>query len=410
MTISNSPNQLPSRPSVRLLSNRRRIHVLSSPTTAFVLSYPTIGFYSLLALTSAASPDTSAGAIGIRAFALFTILFACVANWRRFSLVLPALIPAVLFLVIYSIRIAENVLFEGIVLPPNNTTALLIFVFSCIIPAFALAGTAIDFDDRELAILMLIFALIFVIGFYLNWEHFFTTAEHRASLERINSVALAYVASSFIIFLLIKFGESKLLTLMFFLLSPVFFLVVSLSRSRGMLASTAIALVIYFFLVRGGKRYALVVLLVFISLVLMFYSNGDYFVYITETVGRIGLNSDPERARLYAGAFNQIWESPLFGQYIVELDSGFYPHNIYVEAIMAVGLVGSIPFFVHVFIASVSAVRLVHSRKGTFVGTFVALLFFRDAIGAAAAGSIWGNAGFWISSFLVISMFRATRN
>jgi hypothetical protein len=72
---------------------------------------------------------------------------------------------------------------------------------------------------------------------------------------------------------------------------------------------------------------------------------------------------------------------------------------------MATGLVGATPFFAHLLFAIRASVGLIRQRDASPTRTLVALLFIRDAIGAAGSGGLWGVSGFWITSFMVIAMW-----
>ncbi len=383
------------------------LRLLISPAAAFIVLFPTIGFYTLFMAVSILSPDSSLGAVILRFGSLMILVLAFALTGRGARLPAAALLPATLFLVLYFARMLENMFISGLVIPPDNNNVLLVFLLSAILPSYLLAAMARQIRDADMTRLMSFFVMIYLFGLYFNWTALSDTSEQRATLERVNSVALAYLSSSFLLFYFVKFGSSKIVTIGALLVSPILLVVVSIARSRGMMASSGAALLIYFLLSRGSRRMVLLVCIALAVAVAFYYSDSDYVQYFLDTLGRVNSVDDKERLDLYQGSWAQIQDYPLFGRYILEMGSGFYPHNVYVEAVMAVGVIGAIPFALHIIIASYSAFGLIRNRHESAVGAFVALLFFRDAIGAAAAGSLYANAGLWISSFLVIALRQA---
>ena len=115
------------------------------------------------------------------------------------------------------------------------------------------------------------------------------------------------------------------------------------------------------------------------------------------------------RVLSFQGAYEQFLDHPLFGRYVNEHLTYYYPHNIYLESFMAVGLLGSAPFFLHVFLALRSALLVLRLKYVSWVWTFISILFMREAMGSAASGSLWGNTGFWMTSFLVIAIWSGHR-
>jgi O-antigen ligase len=259
-----------------------------------------------------------------------------------------------------------------------------------------------------MTILLSLFAALFIVGMVLNREALSQTAEIRMSLDKINPIALAYVASSLMLFYMLAFARSKRAMIEALLVVPVLLLIVSLTRSRGMMISTAITLAVYVLALKGTRRIWVMTGLGGVAAVIGYYANPEYVGYVAEALNRIDVVEDQSTAgRVLAlhGAWDQFWADPAFGRYAIELQTQFYPHNIYLESLMAVGLLGTVPFAVHCAMAARAAIGLIREKAASFTRVFIALLFIRDAIGAAASGSLWGATAFWITSFLVIAMW-----
>lgn len=387
----------------------RLFRLFVSPAAAFLISFPTIGYYTFAAYVNVLVPDGSAGGIAIRAGSLALVLLAWILvppkQRRRFG---GLLIPATIFLFFYGYRLFENMFMQNLEVQPGNGLVLLTLFVSSMIPAVLLASMERSIRDEDMMILLSVFAVLFVIGMGLNREALAETAEHRMSLDKINPIALAYVASSLMLFYLLAFARSKRVMIEASVIVPILLLIVSLARSRGMLISTGVTLLIYVLAVRGTRRIWAVVGLAAAAALVGLYADPEYVGYAMEALGRIDVNQDTStamRALAFAGAWEQFLADPIFGRYAFELRTSFYPHNIYLESLMSVGLVGTVPFMVHFGMALRAAIGLIRERPPSFTRVFVALLFIRDAIGTAASGAIWGVPGFWITSFLVIVMW-----
>lgn len=386
---------------------------LFSASMAFVLLFPTVGYYTLATYANFIIPDGSIGGVAIR---VLSTIVLCIA-YARFSSrmvrpVFPALTWASLFLFIYSCRLLQNVFIDDIYSDQRATLVLSIFFLSSLIPAYLLATMERGMSDREMAWVTSAFSFAFVVGIIINRDALAMTSESRMALDKVNPIALAYVSSSFILFYFLRFTKSKWAMAESLCIVPILLVVVSLSRSRGMLISTAITLLFYVLVVKGTRRIWTIAGLATAAVMVLTFLSPEYQSIVVKALSRINVDSDLStagRAAAFQGAWDQFLENPFFGRYVVERLTGFYPHNIYIEALMSVGLVGAVPFTIHVVMAFRSAIGLIRNSEGSFAGVFVSLLFVRDAVGAAASGGIWSVSGFWISSFLVVVMWRSKK-
>lgn len=382
----------------------------AGPAAAFVLLFPTIGYYTLAAYSNILfAAESSMGSILIRAGSLAILILAWLqvprTQRRRF---LGVMIPATLFIFLYSCRLLENMLIEGMDISPGNELVLLTFFLSAIIPAYMLASMERAIRDEDMIALLSLCAVLFVVGMALNYNALTETAERRMTLDKINPISLAYVASSLMLFYLLSFARSKRSTVEALLIVPILLLIVALARSRGMLISTGITLLFYVLVLKGSRRVWTLSGLGAAAAVIGIYANPDYIGNLIEALYRIDVYSDmstASRAASFHGAWGQFIEDPIFGRYAVELQTNYYPHNIYLESLMSVGMVGTVPFLVHFAMAVRAAFGLIRETEPSFTRMFIALLFVREAVAAAASGGLWGASGYWITSFLVITMW-----
>lgn len=95
----------------------------------------------------------------------------------------------------------------------------------------------------------------------------------------------------------------------------------------------------------GGAMFVLGILLILAA-----PDSSDSFVFQRLKLSRenyLTLENSSNRDYLIQNSLNQFLDSPVVGSALEERETGFiYPHNIVVEALMATGVVGGIPFLI----------------------------------------------------------------
>lgn len=411
-TTSNPDPTYPRHSSTRVHTHRvglisRAWHLLISPSTAFLLLFPTIGYYTLATYSNAFLPhegSTGSSIIRILSFGVLVISFFFVA-WRKRRGIHIYLLPATAFIFLYTYRLFENIFILEIEIPPGNIYILVIFFFYCVIPAYIISLSEKSMRDEDILIMLYVLSILFSLGILINIDYFIYVEGRRAYLERINAISMAYTAASFLIFYMVSITQSRRFVVEALFIVPVLLLVVSLTRSRGMIIATGVVVIIYVLTLKGKKRiWALISLGTVTALIGVFAT--EQLGQVAAALAQLGQDqSSEERFITYRGAWNQFLQDPLFGRYAVEFKFNFYPHNIYLESLMAVGIIGTLPLLLHFCLALRAAVGLLREKEKSFSRVFVSLLFIREAISDAFSGALWGAAGFWITSFLVIVMW-----
>jgi O-antigen ligase len=184
------------------------------------------------------------------------------------------------------------------------------------------------------------------------------------------------------------------------------------AASRGPIV--ALLLTLLFYLVTTNARRTIKYTPVVLGVLIISYliaskleSLGEY--RLLSRIMIIGTGDDMAvvgRQESFYGAFQQFRESPLIGDSLEEKTTSFYPHNILLEALMATGLVGSIPFMALIYRALASALHLVRTNSRT---GWVALLFIQYFVGAQFSGSIYSNTVFWMLLGMLLARGVSTR-
>lgn len=382
---------------------------LLSPAAAFTLIFPTIGFYTLATYVNVFAPEGPAASIAIRGASLALVFVAMARTPRDLKTRLPLhILPAGIFVAIYAARLGENILLQDMNIPPGTNLVLSIFFLSSIVPAYALMTTHRVLRDDDMKVVMSLFVYLFLVGMFFNRGVIAELGDKRLILDKINPISLAYVCSSILLYFIVFFSKSNRVKIEAIVVVPLLFMIAALARSRGMMIASTATLLIYVLVLRGSRRVWVVALLAAGAAGIAAVAKPEYFTMTMAALNHLGTPEDESttgRIIAFHGAWRQFQEDPLLGRYVIEQVVQYYPHNIYLEVLMAVGLVGAVPFFGHVVLALRGAIGLIRMREGSATATFIALLFIRDAIGSAGSGGVWGVSGFWLSSFLVIAMW-----
>ena len=307
----------------------------------------------------------------------------------------------------------ENAWVQQIRIPPDTTTALLIFAVGTIPAVVALMSIWHLISEADSQKIFSALALLFVSGAVLILLQTGQDLTYRRlAFEKVNPISLAYTCSSFLIFYFVVGRISKRVAIEAIVAVPILIYIAANAQSRGMMISTGTCFLIAILVQRGKARMVNIWVLAILSSIAVLAIEPAVFEKALLALQRIDAVSDRStflRVLSFQGAYQQFLDDPLFGRYVNEHLTNYYPHNIYLESLMAVGLLGSAPFFLHVFLALRSALLVLRLKNVSWVWTFISILFMREAMGSAASGSLWGNTGFWMTSFLVIAIWSGHR-
>ena len=127
-------------------------------------------------------------------------------------------------------------------------------------------------------------------------------------------------------------------------------------------------------------------------------------INLLEAAGGVRLTLDDQstsyRVVVIGDALRGFAESPLLGASLAEECSGDYPHNFFVESLLATGLVGFVCLAVIVAVGAHAAFNLV--RRSAFAA-WAGLLFLQALIASLVSGSLFLSDGFWVSLALILS-------
>jgi O-antigen ligase len=219
---------------------------------------------------------------------------------------------------------------------------------------------------------------------------------------------------------LIDSSQPTFIRITCFLISCIYFWILLFVGDRGFLIGSLVAMFVLFFLnplptaikrqIYLGKRYILLLLIIFVSVIYVLEITGNTPVTLSRLMklsAPIAHDSAETRISLYKTGIEMWVQHPIWGSGIgsfpVVLGSGdwkaplSYPHNIIIEILAELGLVGLVIYALFLF----SAVRLI-IKTNRFedypVVSFVILLFIISLFDAIVSGDISDHR------FLIVSV------
>jgi O-antigen ligase len=234
--------------------------------------------------------------------------------------------------------------------------------------------------------------------------------DSRVSTEVLNPISVGYLGASVVVLCLARPfrwpGEGRLpgawRGLVFLLLGLGGAVLAVASGSRGPLL--ALVLVVAAWLVmspvqrsRRGWRIAARVAFAVLAIagvtaaaVLVVEILGinpfERFIWLLED------DSVGYRRQALAGSMAQFAMHPWFGDALIERSTLDYPHNIYVESLMSVGLVGTLGLVVFTATAVLAALRLLRRDVDA---AWLGMLCLLQVFGSLTSGALYLSDAFW---------------
>ncbi len=281
-----------------------------------------------------------------------------------------------------------------------------------------------NIDVRYLTFFMLILctlpSILYISWFGIDRLQIYSAANFED--EFIGLLTLGYSNAVLVlisIFFWDKLADNKLLSLVLsVLLLFASGLILIVCTKRGPLFWTLISAfcILYFKNVRfikfiGAIVCVVLLLYVFGKEIISFISDiapksGERImatIYEGDTANRIGGSDDS----VYGVAWSQFLRSPIWGSYFriisTNMFKGLYPHNIFLEILISMGLIGFVPFWDllrKVFVRSRKALRSNYTDNQYLI----VILFLCSFTHLMTTGTILLNVAFWTLLFAIINI------
>jgi len=223
----------------------------------------------------------------------------------------------------------------------------------------------------------------------------------RLSLEALNPISLGHVGATVIV---LGYWRQRMLGgsfagLCLWLPTVMLgFYVVLAAGSRGPLVALIFAL-LFFEAVKGGRTLLVLsiaavpliaVLTIDLSQIEKFFGTNIFSRF--ESAVLIGDASSQARIEQIESAWRLFLDHPFFGAALEDPSYGIYPHNVVVEAFMAVGVLGGFLLVILLCVCIFQAFQL--ARSNSVLSVFGALLI-QYIFAAQLSGGLYGSSVMW---------------
>lgn len=362
--------------------------------------------------------DTSQGSIIYRALVVIFSFIIIFNSFNKVSKIRLGLFT--LFLFLYSIRLIYDLSIRSISSPFIVPQIIYLFHFGgIIIPVTAVSFMKINTYKLNATIFYGSFVQCFfvLIGLYLLFgtnivqllseRYMYTDESVNGGGSPLNPILVSRTGAVLFVLTLFKVlfkinKKHSYLYVLFFILSIILIL---LGGSRGPLVACVLLsiIMIFFYLKKSNFKnkftfcLLLLVLLIGLSHIITTYSES---IGIVNRFNESLLNQGDVsygREGHFESAMNQFIDNPFFGDKIFDNYSGNYPHNIFIESFMALGIFGGVIF------AYITIINIIKCGKKNIINIFITFVCF--SLFGCTSGAIWSSFEFWIL-LAVINKFR----
>lgn len=345
--------------------------------------------------------------IGMSFFTIFTYI----RNGVNKIVALFLLYVITLFFIYYT-RVGYDTVFQLSSLVEAEEKYIFEYVIITVLPAFSFVFFIKKYNEKlffEALSLLTILSLLLAAALFSN-----QLADNNAlygsrlATEKVNPIALgAFFSTTFIVavrFLLNgrRSIKQKFCTVFICLLCAVF---IFLSGSRGALIATILSLLTYIVFSSKNKanNFIFILFSFFIVIPAVFFVADQAFNGIDVfrgflTIGQSTDMSSQIRLTSYKNAIEQFSDNPIIGDLIIERTTMYYPHNIFVEILMALGFLGGLPFFIYIAVIFSYCVKIMKDNQ---FGCLVSLLWLQQLYALQFSGSVFYNYQFWSYSIVI---------
>ncbi|MGM0582454.1 MAG: O-antigen ligase family protein [Bacteroidota bacterium] len=182
----------------------------------------------------------------------------------------------------------------------------------------------------------------------------------------------------------------------------------AIGASRGPIIAILLSLFLYYIysenIIKGWlKSISIFIVALFLVNLVSIYFQTALFDRFSSLLGIFDSTSGSEfkRIRLWADSFLQFSENPILGNNFENIEFRDYPHNIIIESLISVGLIGTLPLVVLImsgFSRLSKILRGFSTNSKWIVGLFVV-----GFVHAMFSGTIYTNHWFWAGLALILN-------
>lgn len=322
------------------------------------------------------------------------------------------------FWTIYLFRIIYDLYYVGIkaTVFPSHSDYLLNALGVCLIPAAAIRyADDIDYSWVLNWFYMLLFiALAFSLLLNLSDdplnEEVTRQGQYNGS-SAMNTISYGHYGVTFALLSMFQLSKSEILYKKLLYTAGFFFglFIMYLAGSRSPLVALVVCVVFFQINYTGFVKGILIISVLVLPLIVFGEQIAELLSgfggsFINRVLSTVNSGNSSGRDLLYTQAYEEFLSSPLFGNaFLLQggIGTGFYPHNIVLEVLMALGLFGISIFVLWISKCLYVSYKLIASSNDN---AWAAVLFLQYLIYAMFSQAIFNNAGIWYYSILILNI------
>lgn len=361
-----------------------------------LLGYPLFGLMAALANTGSGLFSIPFR-LGVVALALMLVT---IRPQSRRSLSLGEILLWA-FALIYTLRLTS----DSIDQMAGAQEAAAFFVVGTLVPCAALTFSRLDLARYEYPLARILacfggFTCMVAIGMHflqLGEAQSLTAITGRLSYTAINPISLGHVATTTLLaaVCITRHRSNMVVWLAVVLCSAAALICLALTASRGPMLALAACTVVYIVATRHWKLVAGgIVMILFIAL----GAVGDLGSIDYRLTGWEHDESIRARFALQFAALADFYQKPILGSSFLDLTTFSYPHNLFIESAMAMGVVGLLTALLLVCMALRRSLQVLN--QGAML---IVLLLVQYLVAAQFSGALYGSAALWLSLLAVMA-------
>lgn len=358
-----------------------------------IIGYPLAGLFAVFAnLPSWATSYPFRAFVALLSLALF---------WK--ASVLPRQGRVHVLVTVFWILYVLRLVWDSLLGPPGAAAALFYFILTVAIPVAALVRGSMHWDEAYTAkVVFYMGSAICGAGLLLGLgivatDRMMSDITTRLFLDTVNPITFSHTGvTTLLAAAALLYGKTLpvsrgTLTTGVALAAGC----IVLAASRGpLVALVACAMVAAL----AQNRWTLLVLLAALGgAVALFNADLGLFSRFGDIEDFEFDASSLERLLLQANALQMFEQSPIIGVAYAEFETNAYPHNVFIETAMALGVVGLLPLIAMTLLCFRNAWRLL--RRGRML---LPLLFIQYFIGFQFSSALWGATAYWACTGLLL--------
>jgi hypothetical protein len=316
----------------------------------------------------------------------------------------------IVFLVLYILKMFFNLIWgPEFNYALSNEEYIFWSVGGCFIPMLSVEFIKkIDFVKVAKRTIYILFAVL-VLSLFNNKEALANTIENRLDANSsLNSITYGHlgVTLSLLSIYFLELKGNKLFYILTFILGAYIMLI---SGSRSPVVAFVLCLIVLALVRRnkwviGALIISVVIIVTSLTIFISFIKGINPVIVDRITAFITENNKSDERSILYKDAIDDFLQYPITGKHFLlshGIGAGYYPHNLVIEAFMALGLIGGC-FFLYLIFMALKVCLLFLKRNYTF--SWISLLFIQSLTLGLASGALWAAQAFWVLMMLLFAI------